>query len=36
MEVPFEIKFEEKPCGKWGMTVYNWIKVKLLYFSRIK
>ena len=42
MEVPFEVKLEEKPCrkecfdGKWRMTVYNWIKVKLLYYSRIK
>ena len=42
MEVPFAVKLEEKPSGKknfdrkWRMTVYNWIKVKLLYYSRIK
>ena len=42
MEVPFEVKLEEKPCGKeifdgkLRMTVYNWIKVKLLYYSRIE
>ena len=42
MEVLFEAKLEEKPWGKetfdgkWRMTVYNWIKVKLLYYSRIK
>ena len=41
MEVPFAVKLE-KPYGKkdfgrkWRMTVYNWIKVKLLYYSRIK
>ena len=22
--------------GKWRMTVYNWLKVKLLYYSSIK
>ena len=42
MEVPFEVKLVEKHCGKenfdgkWRMTVYNWIKAKLLYYSRIK
>ena len=36
------VKLKEKPCGKenfdrkWRMTVYNWIKVKLMYYSRIK
>ena len=40
MEVPLEVKLEQKPCekenfdGKW--TVHNWIKVKLLYYSRIR
>ena len=42
IKVPFEVKLEEKPSGKenfdrkWRMTVYNWIKVKLLYYSRIE
>ena len=41
MEVPFEVKLEEKPCGKESfdgkcrMTVYNWIKVKLLYYREL-
>ena len=42
MEVAFEVKLEKKPCGKESfggklrMTVYNWINVKLLYYSIIK
>ena len=42
MEVPLEVKLEQKPCGKenfdrrWRMTVYNWVKVKLLLYSSIK
>ena len=35
-------KIEQKLCrkknfdGKWRMNVYNWLKVKLLYYSSIK
>ena len=38
MEVPFEVKLEQKPCRKVNFdgTVYNWLKVKLLYYSSIK
>ena len=41
MEVQFKKKCEQKPWrknfdGKWRMTVYNWLKVKLLYCSSIK
>ena len=42
MEVPLEVKLEQKPCGKEKfdgksrMTAHNWIKVKLLYNSTIK
>ena len=42
VEVPFEVKPEQKPCRKenfgrkWRMTVQNWIKVKLLYYSSIE
>ena len=40
-EVQFKKKCEQKPWrknfdGKWRMTVYNWLKVKLLYCSSIK
>ena len=41
MEMPLEVKLEQKPCGKekfdgkWRMTVHNWIKVKSLYYRRI-
>ena len=37
-----EVKLEQKSSGKenfdrkWRMAVYSWIKVKLLYYSRIK
>ena len=36
------VKLDEKPCGKenfernWKMTVYGWLKVKLLYYISIK
>ena len=42
MEVPLEVKLEQKPYvkenfdTKWRMTVYNWLKVKLLFYSSIK
>ena len=41
MELPFEVKFEQKPCGKenfetkWRMNVHNWLKVKLLFYTSI-
>ena len=36
MELPFEVKLEQKPCtkenfdGKWRVIVHNWIKVIVL------
>ena len=36
MELPFEVKLEQKPCtkenydGKWRVNVHNWIKVIVL------
>ena len=42
MEVPFEVKLEQKPCGKekfdtkWRVTVHNWLKVILLFYTSIK
>ena len=42
MEVPLEVKLEQKPCRKdnfdtkWRITVHNWLKVKLLFYSSIK
>ena len=39
---PISEKLEQKTCekenfdGKWKMTVYNWLKVKLLHCSSIK
>ena len=35
------VKLDEKPCGKenfdrkWRMTVYGWLKVKLLYYTSV-
>ena len=42
MEVPLELKLEKKPYGKenfdakWRMTVHNWLKVKVLFYTSIK
>ena len=42
MEVPLEVKLEQKPCGKENfetkciMNVQNWLKAKLLFYISIK
>ena len=42
MEVPLEVKLKQKPYGKenfdtkWRMTVNNWLKVRLLFYSSTK
>ena len=42
MKVSYQIKLEKKACGKenfdrkWRITVYGWLKVKLLYYLSIK
>ena len=42
MDVLSEVKLEQKPYEKenfdikWRMTVHNWLKVKLLFYTSIK